>query len=276
MLNQTTNQTFESSSMHEMFRLLVHYRRLFLSLVTAFSFVCGALAQTTVNVYLNSNELFRGELLSMGSDYIMLRQENGVMRLNRDEIKYLNTSKTVRFFEEKDLRISLRPIDKPWTMEVQSGLTVISPLSLRADLHLWRSVSPRVALGFGPTLHFYRFSSMNATGRFRYATRPEKFIRPFFEAGGSISFYESVTGMNFVGSFWGTSIPPGYQASFSRIKQIEFGPGLYMDTGLGVAFTGKLLFNATWFNLVETPRTNFVIEGDYSVYTISVLSGFIF
>lgn len=233
-------------------------------------------AQIKSEIHMYDGHVKTGDLILIGEDYILFKESGNLVSISRDSIKYYVNPITRDAKKSRTPRISLSPISKRFTSEVDAGITVAMPFALRMGYTRWANVGRHWQLGLGTSMQFYRYTMFSGHTSIRYNIGQSKFYKPFFEGGFGLSYLSYVNGLNFRSTTQVSQFPFGYRADFKPIKQVLFGPGVYLDTGLGVAFTSKLLYNATWYKLNENPSPSFEIRGEYFFSSASLLFGFIF
>jgi hypothetical protein len=264
----------------ELFRGMGKYT-MFLCIVLTLA-CCFVLTESTnaqqATIHLNSGEIVHGELLAIGSALISLNTEDGYRVVRRSDIRYqlISAPKNLRKSKQDRPKMTLEPLSKKFITEMGAGLTFGNPFALSFRITEWRNYGNRFQVGLGASWQFYRYSMFTLNGNARLLFGKSKYVKPFLETGFDLSYYQYVNGLNFRRELGSSFVPAGYEAEFSPIKQVRFGPGLYIDTGLGVGFLGKLVFNATWYELRENPNSTFLIEGQYFFGSATLSGSFIF
>lgn len=238
--------------------------------------VGSCLAQKVISqVYLKNGEVASGRMIAIGDAYVLLEATDGLETISRDDIWYISNESTTSLSMVEN-RFTLKPISKRYCTEIDAGLTFINPFALRTGIIQWRNFGSKWQLGLGTSLQFYRFTMVNVNANTRRFLGSNQFIRPFWETGFGLSIYEYVSNVNFRSSFGFLDRPNQYVSDFSPVKQAQTGLGIWMDTGVGVAFAGKMLYNLTWYNLTEHIGINYALKGEYLVSSVTLQASFIF
>ena len=237
----------------------------------------GLSAQSYAKIHLLNGSILSGKVIVVSDEYVLLKKNSEMVTIPRDSIQFQISNYNAETKRRgKSPRITLMPIEKRLLNEVDAGLTFGMPFALRIGFIKWLRVNDYLHLGLGTSMQFYRYTMFNGNLNARWFLGQDKFIKPFLEAGFGLSYLAYVNGLNFRSQTGFSEFPFGYKSSFNTVKQFTFGPGLYMDTGLGVAFTTRLIYNATWYNQIEYPTPTYYIRGEYFFSSASMLFGFIF
>ena len=253
----------------------MNWLRIILVLVF-FLFSCGVFAQTNSQIFLINEEKISGEVLLVTDEYILLKQDTSLRSIQRDSIQFQISSSRLSRKRTKSPRMILTPIDKRFPNEVDAGLTFGMPFALRIGYTKWGRIGEHWLIGIGTSMQFYRYTMYNGSINLRWLIGQDRFIKPFLESGFGMSYVAYVNGLNFRPTTGASLFPPNYKSEFGSVKQFTVGPGLWMDTGLGVVFTSRLLYNATWYTQTEYPTTTYYIRGEYIFSSASLQLGFIF
>jgi hypothetical protein len=264
----------------ELFRGMGKYTRFLCFMLTiGLCFVMTeSLHAQQASIHVQSGEIVHGQILAIGSSHISVDTENGFRLVRREDVRYqlITVPKNSIKLKRDRPKMALQPMNKKFMTELGAGLTFGNPFALSFRMTGWRNFGNRFQLGVGTSWQFYRYSMLTVNGNARLLFGQNDYVKPFIESGFDISYFQYVNGLNFRNQIGFSEIPFEYEAEFSPIKQVRLGPGLFIDTGLGVGFLGKLVFNATWYELRENPNSTFLIEGQYFFGSATLSGSFIF
>ncbi len=233
-------------------------------------------AQTYAKIHLLDGSVESGRLTLIANNYLQLKTNSGVVNIERDSIRFQISNPIRKAKRTKAPQVSLVAIKKRFINEIDAGLTFGMPFALRIGYTKWFRANNHWHFGLGTSMQFYRYTMLNGNINARRFLGQDRFVKPFFEAGFGLSYLAYVNGLNFRFQTGFSQFPLGYESDINTVKQLTIGPGLSMDTGLGVAFTTRFIYNATWYNQIEYPTPTYYIEGQYFFSSASLLLSFIF
>jgi hypothetical protein len=263
---------------YKVFRNLLIMKLLRIILIVGISiFTTITNAQTYAKIQLLDGSVESGMVILIANNYLQLKTKSGIMNIERDSIRFqISNPSSTNTKRIKAPRISLVPIKKRFINEIDAGLTFGMPFALRIGYTKWFRANDHWHFGLGTSMQFYRYTMLNGNINARWLLGQDRFVKPFFEAGFGLSYLAYVNGLNFRSQTGFSQFPFGYESDINTVKQLTIGPGLFLDTGLGVAFTTRLIYNATWYNQIEYPAPTYYIEGQYFFSSASLLFSFIF
>ena len=112
-------------------------------------------AQTYSRVTMNNGQMHVGRVIHIGENYVLLDKNGGNVTLLRDSIRYHESYQVgFRNRHSNKPKITLKPIDKRFLNEVETGLTFALPFALRIGYTKWFSASHHWHFGLGATWQF--------------------------------------------------------------------------------------------------------------------------
>ena len=233
-------------------------------------------------VSLNSGERYKGVLIAISGDKVLMEMDGDIRGFDRNEIRWLREQPffSPRPTSQKELpneRFEPRVrVNKVLENEIESALAFGSPFAIKVGYNKWYTKPMPWSLGVGMNVQAYRFTQIQITGMVRRYVPLNDFNDAFLEAGAGISLYQAVNGVNFREWQGWSFIPEEYSAEFFPVKQVTIGPGYRWETGMGIAFATKLQLQLNWYRLNERPNETTFIQGQYFIGTAGLSGSFIF
>lgn len=219
-------------------------RSLFLIIIINVISIGSLFAQkTSASVYMLNGEVYRGEIVALGSEYLLIKYDDQIFSLDRKNVHYVfGPQKTLKSLNQNDL-YTFKPFDKKWATELTAGLTLFTPFSLSMAFTEWYKITDRWSIGAGVSLDFYEYAMVKYNLHVRRYRPHNDYLRGYIDAQAGMS----AGGSSFIQT--NTSID---EVEVSPVFQSSLGAGIFIDTGIGLAFTGETGLSLFRYNVKET------------------------
>ena len=195
------------------------------------------------SVYLLNGEVYRGEVIAIGSESLLMKKDEQIISLDRNRIRYV-------FGPEKKyqpIRSSqpspFKRFDKKLSTELGFGINTFTPFALTLSFTEWIKLTNQWSAGLGASFDFSEYSMFKYNLHVRYFRPHGDYLRGFID--GQVGF--AAGGSSFIqNTFEVTDI------YISPVFQSSIGAGIFLDSGLGAGFTIEMGMSALRYNLKET------------------------
>lgn len=194
------------------------------------------------SVYMTSGEVYRGELIAVGSSHVLIKYDEQIFSLDRSKVRYV-------FAQPKALRLKTNPetfvfkeFDKRFSTELVFGIYTFTPFNFSMAFTEWLKINEVWSAGLGVSLDFLELGMVKYNAHVRYYRPHNKNIRGYVDAQAGMSAGANPLAQN----------GPSFVEEVSPVFQSSLGAGIFFNTGFGAALTLEMGFSMFRYNLRET------------------------
>jgi len=200
-------------------------------------------AQNNASVYMLNGEVYRGEIIALGSEFMLIKYDDQIFSLDRNKVRYVFGPEKKLKVAEKEGLFAFKPFDKKWSAEFSGAVTTFTPFNLSLSFTEWFKVADRWSVGAGVSLDFFEYAMVKYNLHVRRFRPHNDRVKGFIDAqagmsAGATSFIQT----NFI--IDDVEVSPVFQSSL--------GAGVFYNTGIGLALTGEMGFSLYRYNLKES------------------------
>lgn len=203
-------------------------------------------------VYLLNGEYFRGKIIAVGTHVLLIKSEERVFSVDRNQIKYVfreqetpyeyRTTSTYTPVQRKP--DEFKPLDRFYMLEIGGGLYTFSKFAISMHLIHWFKLNDDWSLGVLGALDLSRYVMVRFGARAKRSWQITEQSKTYFVGGAAIGPWADYF-IN-VDNVWNRD------GDFSPIFQSNIGGGWWYDTGSKLAFVGEGGLSLNHFRLRET------------------------
>jgi len=199
--------------------------------------------KTTASVYMLNGEVYRGEIIALASDVLLIKYDEQIFSLDRKNVRYVFGPTKASKSSSNNKAFTFKPFDKKWATELTAGLTWFTPFNLSMGFTEWYKVGERWSVGAGVSLDFFEYAMVKYNLHVRRYRPHNDYLRGYIDAqagmsAGASSFIQDNEIVDDI--------------ELSPVFQSSVGAGIFIDTGIGLAFTGETGLSLFRYNLKET------------------------
>lgn len=222
---------------------------LFIALI---AFTANGVAQED-EVYLLNGEYFKGEIIAIGTDAVLIKSEERVFSVDRSRVKYvfrqkstapLPSSTSSSYTPVQRKPEVFKPLDRMYLIEVGGGLYTFSNFALSMHLIHWFKLNDNWSIGALGALDLSKYVMLRFGARAKRSWQVSEQSKSYFVGGVAVGPWADY--FIDLGNAWQVD------GDFSTVFQSNLGGGLWCDTGSKLAIVGEGGLSLNHFTLRET------------------------
>ncbi|NQV53486.1 MAG: hypothetical protein HQ500_09910 [Flavobacteriales bacterium] len=219
---------------------------------TLFAFSTKGVGQED-EVYLLNGEYFKGEIVAIGTNVLLIKSEDRVFSVDRSRVKYVFREKTTTqsyssasnsYTPVQRKPEVFSPLDRVYLIEVGGGLYTFSNFALSMHLIHWFKLNDAWSIGALGSLDLSKYVMLRFGVRAKRSWQISEQSKSYFVGGVAVGPWADY--FIDLGNAWQVD------GDFSAVFQTNLGGGLWYDTGSKLAIVGEGGLSLNHFTLRET------------------------